>query len=84
MDIKDFEKILKYVLTGLLLFGIAAGNANAFNFQGYALDTNKSPLNNTSVIIEESGFVAGSPPQIISTRSNSSNESGYFKVTNIP
>ncbi len=71
------------VLLALLLFGMAAGTAEAFDLSGYAYNETKSPLNNTNVSVEVYTFGAGGPPQLISTHYNSSNATGYFNVTNI-
>ncbi|MCZ7406275.1 MAG: hypothetical protein O8C67_15295, partial [Candidatus Methanoperedens sp.] len=76
------SKVVISLLSVLLLFGMMAGTASAFNFQGHTYNETQSPLNNTNASIEVYSF-GQQGPQLITTYNNLSNSTGYFNVSGI-
>lgn len=78
-------KVLKCVLLTLLVIGMAAGTASAFNFRGHTSnETGGMNLSGTNASIEVYSFSPGGPPQLINIRFNISGDDGDFNITNIP
>ncbi|MDO9096849.1 MAG: hypothetical protein Q7U60_01825, partial [Candidatus Methanoperedens sp.] len=75
-----FKNIIT-VLLALLVFGMAAGPADAdFSFRGYTYNETNVALNNTNVSIEVYQF-SGGPPTLVGTVYNSSNTTGFFNIS---
>ncbi len=74
--------ILRIVVIILLLFGIAAGTAEAnFYFRGYTYNETNVTLNNTNVSIEIYLMGGQSGPSLINTNYTSSNATGFFNIS---
>lgn len=79
-DSLDFKKILTSAMLGLLLFGLTAGSADAFNFRGYTYNETNATLGSTNVSMEV--YQMGPQgPQLLNTFYNTSNATGYFNVS---
>jgi hypothetical protein len=65
-----------------LLLGMLVGTANAFYFRGYTYNETNVTLNNTIVSIEVYSM-GGQGPTLVTTYLNSSNETGFFNVSDI-
>ncbi|MBU1320735.1 MAG: hypothetical protein KKF46_00100, partial [Nanoarchaeota archaeon] len=75
----------KIVLLGfvVVMFGLMACNASAFNFYGYTKNVTGGPLNNTNVSMEVYLQGGGGPPTLITTFNATSDATGLFNVSNI-
>lgn len=75
-----FKNII-IVLLALLLFGMAAGTADAaFYFRGYTYNETNVTLNNTNVSIEIYQMGGQQGPLLVGTNYTSSDATGYFNI----
>jgi len=81
MVVKVYKNVIASLLLALVLWGMAAGTANAtFSFRGYTYNETNVTLNNTNVSIEAYTF-GPTGPQLMGTDYNSSDATGFFNVS---